>query len=152
MTTSTGKRTYRRYLVAVSVPELAIRFEPTEALGTTIRIEKKWGVIELAGAEFQWFTKPAFQEATEGEKPILLIEIPVWANRPLAGRTDLSAILDPYRRFWKTTDTKAAERVGDPLEISMTITVFDKDGKETGRLVVTGATPFKDVRALLNWR
>lgn len=32
----------------------------------------------------------------------------------------------------------------------MTMTVFDADGKEARRLLVTGATKFAEVRALLN--
>jgi uncharacterized protein YabE (DUF348 family) len=59
-------------------------------------------------------------------------------------------MLDPYRCFWKPADTKAAERDGSPGELSMTMTVFDEDGKEARRLSVTGATKFAEVRALPN--
>jgi uncharacterized protein YabE (DUF348 family) len=47
-------------------------------------------------------------------------------------------------------DLARRARDGSPGELSMTMTVLDEDGKETRRVLVTGATKFAEVRALLN--
>ena len=145
---------YQRYLIAVSMPELDVWYEPVEALGTFQGWENEKRAIDLAGHTWPYLHPGPMAAAAKSKRPLLLLTRPAWLQcspaNPFVRVKRASGLLEGYELAWREPEPReiwVGGRGVAPVEVSLQ--VLHPDGAAGATLALGAAIRAEHVEKFL---